>query len=325
MTTLIALILMVSIAIPLINSPAASAQSTKQMASYAYLIAIPNPVGVGQDTFISMWVDASLPDALYTNDIRRLGYKITITAPDGTKTVQEWPVVFDTTGVEFMKFTPSQTGTYTVLFEYAGQVYTWDATSAQREWTGTTFLPASRSVTLTVQQEPLPAPIYSYPLPTEYWSRPIDGQNLAWYSISSHWLRGSYFGTFATPGDRLNLWQRDGAAPNTGHIMWAKPIEFGGVVGGGNTRVNGSTYYSGGSYEGRFGDAMIMHGRLYFTMPLGHSGGGGGYICVDLRTGEEYWYREELGTGVAGGYSDSKGELYDFDSQNQHGVGGGLI
>ena len=325
MTILIALILMITITVPLIALPAANAQSTREMASYAYLIAIPNPVGVGQNTFISMWVDAAMPDSLYANDIRRHGYKLTITAPDETKTVQEWPVVFDTTGVGFMKFTPSQAGTYTMLFEYAGQVYTWNATSAQRQWTGTTFLPTSRTVTLTVQEEPLPDPINSYPLPTEYWARPIEGQNLDWYTISSHWLRGSYFGAFATPGGRLNLWQRNGAAPNTGHIMWTKPIEFGGVVGGGNVRVNGSTYYSGGSYEGRFGDAMIMQGRLYFTMPLGHGGGGGGYISVDLRTGEELWYREELGTGVSGGYSSSKGELYDFDSQNQHGVGGGLI
>lgn len=318
-------LLILTFAISLIALPAANAQSTRKMTSYAYLIAIPNPVGVGQTTFISMWVDAALPDALYTNDIRRHGYKLTITAPDGTKTTEEWPILFDTTGVEFKSFTPSQAGEYTLLFEYAGQVYTWNATSAQRQFTGTTFLPANKTVTLTVQQEPLPAPIGSYPLPTEYWTRPIEGQNLDWYTLSSHWLRGSYFGAFATPGGRLNLWQRDGAAPNSGHIMWTKPIEFGGVVGGGNVRVNGSTYYSGGSYEGRFGDALIMQGRLYFTMPLGHGGGGGGYISVDLRTGEEYWYRGELGTGVVGGYSDSKGELYDFDSQNQHGVGGGLI
>ena len=321
----IVLILLFAMTTSILIAPSAFAQSDREVTSYAYLNAQPNPVGVGQNTDISVWVDASLPDALYTNDIRRIDYKITITSPSGEKTIQEWPVVFDTTGVAFMSFTPSEVGTYTILFEYGGQVYTWNDTNAQRQWTGTTFLPTTRTLNLTVQQEPLPAPMYSYPLPTEYWSRPIEGQNLAWYTISSHWLRGAYFGTFALPGGRLNLWQRDGTGPNTGHIMWTKPIEFGGIVGGTELRVNGSTYYSGGSYEGRFGDAMIMQGRLYFTMPLGHSGGGGGYICLDLRTGEELWYDANLGTGVAGGYSDSKGELYDFDSQNQHGVGGGII
>jgi hypothetical protein len=37
-------------------------------------------------------------------------------------------------------------------------------------------------------EEPLPAPITSYPLPAEYWTRPIEGQNTDWWSISSHWL-----------------------------------------------------------------------------------------------------------------------------------------
>jgi len=231
--------------------------------------------------------------------------------------------VVDTTGVAFTSFTPDQAGTYTVLFEYAGQTYVWNATSAQSQWTGTVLLPDTRTLPLVVQEQPIPPALYSYPLPTEYWTRPIEGQNLDWYMISSHWLREAYFGAFATPGGRLNLWQRSGAGPSSGHIMWTKPIEFGGVIGGSQLPVNGSTYYSGGSYEGRLGDALIMQGRLYFTMPLGHSGGSGGYVCVDLRTGEEIWYRADLGSG--GGYSSSKGELYDYESQNQHGVAGGLL
>jgi outer membrane protein assembly factor BamB len=323
-TALITLFLMLTIAVPLAALPAANAQGYGELTSYAYMDVAPNPVGVGQRTYISMWVDAALPEALYTNGIRRHGYKLTIKDSDGSIVdTEEWPIVQDTTGVAFTSFTPDQVGTYTLLFEYAGQEYTWNSTSAERRWTGTVFLPASRTLTLIVQEEALPAPLYSYPLPTEYWTRPIEGQNLDWYKISSHWLRGAYFGTFATPGGRLNLWQRDGTGPNTGHIMWAMPVEFGGVVGGTEVRVNGSTYYSGGSYEGRFGDAIIMQGRLYFTMPLGHSGGGGDYVCVDLRTGKVLWSRDDIGS--SGGYSDSKGELYDFDSQNQHGVGGGIL
>jgi outer membrane protein assembly factor BamB len=320
-----AILMLLAITLSLVVMPAALAQSTRKITSYAYISAEPNPVGVGQTTYISVWVDASLPEALFINDIRRHDYKLTITAPDGTKTSNSWPVVYDTTGVVFMSYKPTETGNYTILFEYGGQVFTWNSTSAERQWTGTTFLPTTRTETLIVQQEPLPDPMRSYPLPTEYWTRPIEGQNLDWYTLASNWLRGSQFGAFATPGGRLNLWQRDGAGPNSAHIMWKKPVEFGGVVGGGNLRANGSTYYSGGSYEGRFGDALIMHGRLYFTMPLGHSGAGGGYICLDLRTGEELWYDATLGTGIAGGYSDSKGEVYDFDSQNQHGAGGGIL
>lgn len=315
-------LLILSLLIPL--SALTTANAEREITSYCYLSVEPNPIGTGQTTYISMWVDAAFPDSNYDNPVRRHDYKLTVTAPDGFVALsQSWPVVEDTTGVAFTSFTPDQAGEYTVLFEYSGQIYIWNATSAQRQWTGTVFKPDNRTMTLTVQAEPLPAPLYSYPLPSEYWTRPIEGQNLVWYSVGSHWLRQSYFGSFQTPGDRLNLWQPDGTGPNTSHIAWTKPIEFGGVVGGTFTPEDGDTYYSGGSYEGRFGDAMIMHGNLYFTMPLGHSGGSGGYTCLDVRTGKEIWYDANLGSG--GGYSTSKGQLYDYDSQNQHGVTGGIV
>jgi outer membrane protein assembly factor BamB len=321
----IALILVLIMAVSSLTLSVAVAQEPREITSYCYLSIEPNPVGVGQRTYVSMWVDAVMPDANFDNDIRRHDYKLTITDSDDTTVLSEsWDVVYDTTGVEFTSFTPEQVGDYTVLFEYGGQTYTWNASSTQRRYTDTVFLPASRELTLTVQEEPLPEPLFSYPLPTEYWTRPIDGQNLAWGALASHWLRSAYFGTFSTPGGRLNLWQRDGTGPNSGHIVWTKPIEFGGVVGGESQLPEvGETYYSGGSYEGRFGDATIMQGRLYFTMPRGHSGAGGEYVCVDLRTGELLWSRDDIGSG--GGYSDSKGQLYDFESQNQHGVVGGLI
>jgi outer membrane protein assembly factor BamB len=320
-----ALILMLIMAFSTVLLPAVLAQEPREITSYCYLSVEPNPVGVGEPTYISMWVDAVMPDANFDNDIRRHDYKLTITDPDGATALSKtWPVVIDTTGVEFTSFTPDEVGEYTVLFEYPGQTYTWNASSTQSRYFGTVFKPASKTLTLVVQEEPLPAPLYSYPLPTEYWTRPIDGQNLAWGALASHWLREAYFGTFSIPGGRLNLWQRDGIGPASGHIVWTKPIEFGGVVGGGTQLPEeGTTYYSGGSYEGRFGDAMIISGNLYFTMPRGHSGASGVYVCVDLRTGELLWSRDDIGSG--GGYSSSKGQLYDFESQNQHGVVGGII
>ena len=46
------------------------------------------------------------------------------------------------------------------------------------------------------------------------------------------------------------------------HIMWTAPLEEGGVVGGLNTGIIGATYYSGGSYEGRLQNAIIMNGKI---------------------------------------------------------------
>ena len=61
----------------------ANAQSSGEMASYAYLSIEPNPVGVGQTTYVAMWVDFPMPGATEANSIRRHDYKLTITAPDG--------------------------------------------------------------------------------------------------------------------------------------------------------------------------------------------------------------------------------------------------
>jgi hypothetical protein len=202
-----------------------------------------------------------------------------------------------------------------LLFEYDGQTYNWIGNNFKD-----VFLPCSKTKTLTVQEEPLPAAITSYPLPTEYWTRPIEGQNTDWWSISSNWLGAPYIqgagDTYGTQGS----FQPSGSAPNSPHIMWSKSIQDGGVVGGSGYHVNGTTYYMGGSYNMRFANPLVMHGRLYYELPLGNSGGGGGWICVDLRTGEEIWYSDQMGVSGSG-YSDPRfGYLYDYDHYNQHGV-----
>ncbi len=83
--------------------PSANAQSSGEMTSF-YLIIAPDPVGVGQTTYISMLVDVPLPDSTEANDIRRHDYKLTITAPDGTTTTQTWDIIWDTTGVQLHIF-----------------------------------------------------------------------------------------------------------------------------------------------------------------------------------------------------------------------------
>ena len=61
---LIAFLLISTIATTLISAPNASAQTSGQMTSYAYLIVEPNPVGVGQTTYIAMIIDVPLPSLI---------------------------------------------------------------------------------------------------------------------------------------------------------------------------------------------------------------------------------------------------------------------
>ena len=295
--------------------------------SFAYIAAQPSPVGVGQRVQVYMWVDSPLASAAEGNDIRRHDYTLTITKPDGTAETKTWPVIYDTTGVQYYSFTPDQVGKYSLLFEYKGQVFTWN-TTAVRTWNGDVFLPDNATVEVIVQQEPLTAPILSYPLPTEYWTRPIEGQNTDWWSISSNWLNPPFIriGDSGTQGavsacdtqGGYGRFQPDGTAPNSPHIMWTRPLQDGGVVGGSEYNVLGKTYYMGGSYNVRFTEAVVMYGRLYYQAPWGNSGTGGDYICVDLRTGGELWRINATTISSVG--KPVSGYLYSDDFMNQHGI-----
>ncbi|TRO47381.1 hypothetical protein E2P60_03310 [Candidatus Bathyarchaeota archaeon] len=310
--TVIALVLMLTALLPFVTLPAADAHDPPyDFVSFAFVVASPNPVGVGQSVAISMWVDRPMPFAAEANDVRRYGYTLTITAPDGTNTTQQWDIIRDSTSIQFYQFTPQEAGEYTLFFQYAGQTYTWSG-----PYQNDTFQPASASTTLTVQQEPIAPPTDSYPLPTEYWTRPIEGQNTIWSTIASNWL-----GPFQNgPYNSLRRVQPDGTAPNSPHIMWTKPLDTGGVVGGSNLGVDGNTFYVGRSYNSRWKNPLVMNGILYYELPEGNAANGGGYIAVDLRTGEEIWYNDKIGAYESGLSAPYFGYYYDFESPNQHGV-----
>jgi hypothetical protein len=296
--------------------PAANAHTPPwTFPSYSYIVPAPDPIGVGETGAIVMWVDYPLPSANVVNDIRRHDYTLTITKPDGTTETQHWDrntPDADTTGIQYFQYTPTQVGTYKLHFEYGGQVYTWSGT-----YQNDTYLPSSKDITWTVQEDPLPKPITSYPLPTEYWTHPIEGQNTDWWLVSSNWLGSPQI---------VNRFQPYGAAPNSPHVMWSKSIQQGGVAGGmlgPSEDAPVKTYYMGGSYNVRFSNALIMNGKLYYELPYGNSGSGGGYVCNDLRTGKELWSINTTQVGVGTTSTNlvpSFGWLESFDDGNQHGV-----
>jgi len=61
-----------------------------------------------------------------------------------------------------------------------------------------------------------------------------------------------------------------------------------------------------------------MAGKLYYELPYGNSGSGGGTVCVDLRTGEQLWWTNT--TSPTGAGTVSFGYLVNFEDPNQHGV-----
>ncbi|MCW4028101.1 MAG: PQQ-binding-like beta-propeller repeat protein [Candidatus Bathyarchaeota archaeon] len=299
--TIIAILL---ISVSLFALPTSDAHDPKwQIPTYCYVHVGPNPVGVGQTASVIFWINIYPPSAAGSAGDRWTFY-IDITDPDG-KTTSQGPLTSDPVGGSYLQFSPEQTGTYTITCRFPNQTLTGSAGTGiynYNAYINDTYLESSATTTLTVQEEPIVHEAEN-PLPTEYWTRPINGQNNEWYSISSNWLAGAQI---------LNRYQADGSAPNSAHVMWSKEFSFGGVVGGTNTGRDGMTYYSGTAYEGKMGSAVIMQGRLYYALPKSDSPSGEGYVCVDLLTGETLFWQNMT--------FPSFGQLYWYDSMNQHGV-----
>jgi hypothetical protein len=116
---------------------------------------------------------------------------------------------------------------------------------------------------VTVQQDPVTtSAITYYPLPTEYWTRPIEGQDNTWGQISSNWLNSAADRDLGSPNNRVQI---AGTAPNSGHILWTKPTEDGGVVGGGANAFlgdrEGQVFNAGHQYQTRMQDTSSFHAR----------------------------------------------------------------
>jgi PQQ-like domain len=305
----IAIFLTLSIGASMILMPVANAHTPAwQIPTFAFIMAVPDPIGVGQYTHIFMWIDKILPSAAINNDYRWHNYKLTITKPDGNVETKTWDICFDTTSSQGYNYAPDKAGIYTLKFEFPGQdVNTYS--HANNAYVNDTYLASSATTTLTVQEDPISDFPNSYPLPTEYWTRPIYGENPDWWAISSDWL--------GTGSPQLTTWSRyipDGVGPQTAHVMWTEPLQSGGVVGGNNFITQGDTYFEGSAYISRYRNPIIVAGKLIYKGPVGFSNGSGGpTTCVDLRTGQVIWSRADVP-------SLSFAYIYDTQQPNQHGV-----
>jgi hypothetical protein len=319
----IAILLIVSMTASIMLLPTTSAHDPAwDLTTNAYIAANPNPVGVGQSSLIYMWLNKVYDGAAIGNDNRFHNYKLTITAPDGTVTTQTFDTIQDTTSNQGYRFTPEQVGTYNLTFNFPGQNINDYTHNANSQYVNDTYLPSSATTTLVVQEEAISyAP--QTPLPTEYWTRPIYGENTNWFTISSNWLGsgspgyGGFSNSYNAGGNGELISPQDVVGPLTSHVMWTRPYNFGGVVGGDNFAIQGDTWFEGSAYNQRFTNPIIVNGRLYYTQTesfvVSFFGASGPLNCVDLRTGELIWSRDDV-PAISFAY------IYDVQDPNQHGV-----
>jgi hypothetical protein len=315
-TIILASILAVS---AIMTSFSASSGQVPDFPTFSFLDVAPNPVGVDQYVMVNMWLNLVPPTARGPYGELWEGFEVEVTKPDGTKQTLG-PFTSNAVGGAWTQYIPSMVGTYTFQMSFPGQFL--NSTDGYGILHTKNFEPStSPIVELTVQEQPIESKP-EIPPPTNYWERPISAENYDWWQVSGNWLGGelgvgTVWGSYNASRRLFNPYT---TAPNTAHIVWTRPVAFGGIVGG---DFGNMAYYEGMMYEMKFQPPIIMNGRLYYNTPDAPRYG---FYCVDLRTGEEIWWHNSTGESVIGDLAGliypgiTIGQLYNYDSPNQHGV-----
>jgi hypothetical protein len=260
---------------------------------------------------IVFWLNVPPITAAGTTGDRWRNEAVDITSPSG-KVEHFSPFTSDPAASCFMTYTPTETGNYSVKVTFPGQTLSRTGPTGlvgpDSVYVGDYYQPSNASTTFTVTQTPLTY-FQEAPIPGSYWTRPINENNQFWSVIASNWLGQNEFGATYL---KYNPY---GRAPDTAHVMWTYPLTWGGIVGGDNAISPYMSYYSGTQYQLKFTNPIIMNGIVYFSLPANNAITGNGVTAVDLRTGKTLWTNPAL-TSV------SFGQLYDFESPNQHGTTG---
>jgi len=147
-----------------------------EIPTFAHIYAATNPIGVGQTAYIYIFLTPTYDGTNVNNDYRFHNYKLVISAPDGKETTITYETVWDTTSNQFASFVPDQVGTYNLTFVFSGQKINDYPHNPNSDYVNDTYAASNASTTLTVQQDSIDSLPLS-PLPTEFWTRPIFGQN----------------------------------------------------------------------------------------------------------------------------------------------------
>jgi hypothetical protein len=287
--------------------------------TFLFVIASPNPVGVGQVVYVGATFSRPTPTTSgYSGDLYE-DVTVDIIDPSGHKAVYGPYLMSPVAGVTFT-YTPDVAGNYTLQAHYPGQVLTGGGINPQ--FVNSTMLPAdSDIITLVVQEEPV-EPIYKTPpLPTEFWTRPIYGTNWNWGELGSNWFglsagAGFSAGGSGQGGDTYDRnFQPYGSAPNTPHIMWTMPTQLGGQPGM-PVPADESSMYSGTSLLiTYFKPVCILNGVLFYNK-FAYTGTFMGWRAVDIHTGKILW--EKTPDEVEKQYLDW-GQVFNYNNFQEFG------
>ncbi len=318
-----------------------------------YISFSPNPIGVGQQLLINVW----LQPATQVNRAHT-GYTVLITKPDGTVITVGPFVSYQADATAWLTYTPDVSGNYTLQFKFAGDYYpvgyyyqgvlTWTPQNstifvsggnmANQGFNATQDCYYAPSQTQAYQLVVQPDFVYSWqatPLPTDYWTRPIQPSNRDWWIIGGNSPNNEVGGVGAEGWpDNTNAYRSNYKftpyvqGPNSAHIVWKMQGPgfsgvFGGLIDGAYTKFqeadqdfNGAAFSFGTAGPGQAGNPNIVwQGRCYQSIAKVFDGVTQNvWTCYDLRTGQIYWEK----TGI------NQVPTYISYSENAPPVSGGL-
>jgi hypothetical protein len=298
--SVLGLVLILATSTFLVAILATEGQTSNQTVNYetfAYIIVSPDPVSVGQPLIVQFRIDKTVANGTILGPFFE-GFRVNITKPDGS-VESKGPYTADSTGGSWFTYTPDTPGEYSFQTFFPGQTFT--HLTPPRHYEAS----QSKVQTVTVTSESIP-PYPDTPLPTGYWTRPIYGEIKGASQYADHWLMQGYdYNGRSFAG--TTVFAPYTSAPNSAHVLWTKPIMFGGIVGG---QYQDDSFYTGLSYEQPY-TPLIIQGRIIYSDARQVISPGGGTHCVDLKTGEEYWYLN--GTDI------TMAQIFNYNSPNEHG------
>lgn len=297
---ILSLLIVIAFVISIVPFVATTDAQITPKKTYAFISATPNPVGVGQETLLHLGISEATNGTYW----QWKGLTVTVEKPDGTK-MTLGPFNTDSTGGTGTVLVPDQVGTYKLQTHFPEQKMVPGFSAVERTYAASD----SDWVNLVVQEDPIPY-FPGFPLPTEYWNRPINLQFSEWVPLTSQWLRpaGSYS---MPPIEKFHDGNAD--APETAHILWTTPYAEGGLTGGEQGDMG---YEMGDAYVGKFLGTVVINGVLYYNE---YQSTGGTAVeqnvhAINLKTGEELWVRNWNNSRLA------LGQVYNFQGFNYYGA-----